>query len=141
MDLIEKFSSFYTDLETMKPEELSSIYSTDVEFIDPIGKHVGIKSVEDYFNRLLDKAEQCRFIIHNKCSSRDNEYTVTWTMIYSSPSMNGGKPMEVEGVTLLSISENKIVRHRDYFDLGQMVYENVPVLGRIIKRIKRVMAQ
>ncbi|MBM3418431.1 MAG: transcriptional regulator [Bacteroidetes bacterium] len=31
--------------------------------------------------------------------------------------------------------------HRDYFDLGEMVYEQIPVFGKIIKTMKSRMAK
>jgi hypothetical protein len=42
----------------------------------------------------------------------------------------------LEGISHLRFGE-KIDYHRDYFDLGQMVYEQIPLVGRIIKTIKK----
>jgi hypothetical protein len=38
------------------------------------------------------------------------------------------------------VRNNRIYYPRDYFDLGAFVYENVPMLGSIIKRIKQRLA-
>ena len=65
---------------------------------------------------------------------------MTWTMKFTSSKMNKGKPISVDGITMLVIENDKITYHRDYYDLGQMLYENVPLLGLIIKRIKRSLA-
>lgn len=137
MDIIDQFSMFYTDLASMKIDELSNIYSQDIVFIDPVEKHKGIASVENYFTRLLSSAKFCTFTIHSKLETEDSGYLVTWTMKFTSKSMKRGKPISVDGITLLKIQDSKIVYHRDYYDLGQMVYENIPVLGRLIKKIKR----
>lgn len=137
MDTLNKFVSFYTDLASMRAEELASIYSQDVTFIDPIGKHQGIASVEAYFSKLLENAKHCQFTIQSKMTTNSGEHLVVWTMEYKTPKMNKGNIIKVEGLTLLKIRKDKISFHRDYFDLGQMIYENVPLLGRIIKRIKR----
>lgn len=137
MDIIDQFSLFYTDLASMKVDELSNIYSQDIVFIDPIEKHEGIASVENYFTRLLNNAKFCTFTIHSKQATEDSGYIVTWTMKFTSKSMKWGKPISVDGLTLLKIHKDKIVYHRDYYDLGQMVYENIPVLGRLITKIKR----
>lgn len=150
MDAIKKFESFYVDLESMKVEELADIYSNDVVFIDPIAAHSGIMSVKAYFTKLLRNAKNCDFAIQSidKISPRDKEesnatailaYSVTWKMTYATSGINKGKPIHVDGITQLKIKNNKIIFHRDYYDLGQMVYENIPLLGRIIKRIKRTL--
>jgi limonene-1,2-epoxide hydrolase len=151
MDAIRKFESFYTDLASMKIEELADIYSSDVTFIDPIAAHSGISSVESYFSKLLHNAKYCTFAIHSidKTSSINSEsaavistsaYFVTWRMAFTSTRMKNGQAIQVDGITQLKIEHNKIIYHRDYYDLGQMVYENVPLLGSVIKRIKRTLA-
>ena len=34
---------------------------------------------------------------------------------------------------------DKVYRHRDYFDAGALLYEHVPLLGRVIRWLKRRM--
>jgi hypothetical protein len=132
----------------MKIEELSQIYSDNVIFIDPIAHHSGISAVENYFTKLLDDAQYCTFTIHSIeqtvptkpeiSKSQDiASYIVCWKMVFTSPRINKGQPIDVDGITQLKCQGNQIIYHRDYYDLGQMVYENVPLLGRIIKYIKR----
>ena len=137
MDVIEKFASFYRDLTSMQVSELGLIYSPDVSFIDPIAKHEGLASVESYFTKLLDNAEHCEFEIHTIQAATGNDYFVNWTMHYTSTRINKGKPIDVDGITFLKIEKNLIVFHRDYYDLGQMVYEHIPILGRLIKYLKK----
>jgi hypothetical protein len=151
MNAIRKFESFYTDIASMRVEELADIYSSDVTFIDPIAAHSGITSVESYFSKLLHNAKYCTFNIHStEITTSINSgsepvtgisaYLVTWKMTFTSTRINKGQPIQVDGVTQLKIEHNKIIYHRDYYDLGQMVYENVPLLGSVIKRIKRTLA-
>ncbi|MDT0595771.1 nuclear transport factor 2 family protein [Glaciecola petra] len=140
MTVINRFSSFYTDLASMQISELSHIYSDDVLFIDPIAEHRGINAVEKYFDKLLHNAKHCRFDIHTKENTEDDKFIVTWTMEFTSSRMKNGNPIRVDGLSHLQVADNKITFHRDYYDLGQMIYENVPILGRIVKKIKRGLA-
>jgi limonene-1,2-epoxide hydrolase len=137
MSIIEHFSRFYTDLASMQVSELSKIYSQNVIFIDPIAEHTGLASVELYFSKLLKNAKFCEFEIHDKKPFEGSGYAVSWTMKFTSTRINKGRPVQVNGLTILEIEDDMIVFHRDYYDLGQMVYEHVPLLGRIIKKIKR----
>jgi len=34
------------------------------------------------------------------------------------------------------LDDGRVNDHRDYFDMGEFIYERVPVLGRIIRAIK-----
>jgi limonene-1,2-epoxide hydrolase len=61
-------------------------------------------------------------------------------MKFKTAKMKQGKPITVDGITMLKLENDKITFQRDYYDLGQMVYENIPLLGIIIKKIRRSMA-
>ncbi|MFT6087163.1 MAG: hypothetical protein ACJAWT_001197 [Glaciecola sp.] len=150
MNAITKFESFYTDLASMKIEELAGLYSNDVTFIDPIAAHTGITAVEQYFTKLLDNAKHCTFNIYSieqtisipsesESTTDWSGYLVTWKMSFTSARINKGQPIHVDGVSQLRIKNDKITYHRDYYDLGQMIYENIPLLGKLIKRIKRTL--
>ena len=140
MTLIDKFSSFYTDLSSMQIAHLREIYSPQVVFIDPIASHNGLPAVEQYFGKLLKNAKFCEFDIHSKLKNDESGYTVDWTMRYTSTRINKGKPVSVDGVTILQTENGKIIRHRDYYDLGQMVYEHIPIMGGMLRKIKRGLA-
>jgi hypothetical protein len=47
----------------------------------------------------------------------------------------------VDGFSQISFEDNKVKHHRDYFDLGSMLYEQIPVLGLLIKKIKSGLGQ
>jgi ketosteroid isomerase-like protein len=140
MTAIRKFESFYTDLASMKIEQLANVYSQDVVFIDPIAAHEGIAAVENYFSKLLHNAKYCTFTIHEIQETTTDNHVVTWQMVFTSSRMNKGKPIAVDGITILKIADDRVVYHRDYYDLGQMVYENIPFIGRIIKKIKKALS-
>jgi hypothetical protein len=53
------------------------------------------------------------------------------------PKLNGGQPVEVNGVSQICFSGDRVIYHRDYFDLGEMLYENIPLLGVVIRNIKQ----
>lgn len=138
MTTIERFSLFYQELAHANLDELSSIYAQDVELIDPVGTHKGLPALRAYFENLLTNTEQCQFTIHNLHQTQigvDTESAfLTWTMNVRHPKF--ARPIVVDGSSELRLSKDRIVYHRDYYDLGQMVYEHIPLLGRIIKKIK-----
>lgn len=65
---------------------------------------------------------------------------LTWTMSYQHPKLNGGKTIAVKGASQLNFDEKRIVRHRDYFDGGALLYEHIPLLKRVIFFLKNRLA-
>ena len=41
------------------------------------------------------------------------------------------------GVSYLTFEDGKIREQRDYYDLGAMLYEHVPLVGYVIDKIKQ----
>lgn len=144
MTVLTRFRDLYKELSALHLDQLEVVYHPDVVFVDPVVTHTGLQSVKLYFARLLDNAQSCEFAIHSilKCATNEDniDNIVTWTMTLRTPKLNRGKTVTIEGTSLLRIEDDRIIYHRDYYDVGAMVYENVPVIGRVIKYIKRNMA-
>ena len=134
-----KLSAFYQQLNASKLTQLSSIYSQDITFIDPVARHTGLNQLTAYFERLLKNCTACCFEIVDKSFHKTGGW-MSWTMVFEHPRLNKGRQVEVEGTSLFKIANNKITYQRDYYDMGAMLYENVPLLGSIIKRIRRRLA-
>jgi hypothetical protein len=61
-----------------------------------------------------------------------------WTMRYAHPRLNKGNEITLEGASHIRYEE-KVYYHRDYFDGGRLLYEHVPLLGSVIKQLKKRM--
>ncbi len=151
MDVIGRFCKVYTDICQISPEDLEEIYANDVLFIDPITTHRGIEEVKHYFSNLLTQAQSCKFDISDvyMCSSAnageeerkhsDVTHVANWTMKLTLKS--NSKEITLDGTTQLGVKNDSIIYHKDYYDLGEMVYEHVPILGFVVKKIKGKLAQ
>ncbi len=137
--LLEQVSSFYENFDIQSILKLSEIYSEDVEFLDPIASHKGLVQLRHYFERLLKGCTSCRFDIKEAQIGKEQGW-IRWRMLFSHPRLNGGKIIEIDGMSILKISNNKIHYQRDFYDLGAMIYEQLPLIGGIVSRIRKRMA-
>jgi limonene-1,2-epoxide hydrolase len=133
--LIDDFIAFYQDLTSEAVQNLGHIYHDDVKFDDPVGSHAGIQTVKDYFENLLKNTLGCRFEILNVVKEADQAFIV-WKMHYEHSKLKGGKTLIVNGTSHIKIQANKVIYQRDYFDLGEMLYEHIPFIGRIISWLR-----
>jgi hypothetical protein len=58
-------------------------------------------------------------------------------MNYCHPFLSKGKEVEVSGTSHIQGDEDKVRYHRDFVDLGAMLYEHIPFVGKLIAFIKR----
>jgi limonene-1,2-epoxide hydrolase len=131
---VEKFISCYQKLSTDNLATLKEIYHEDIHFQDPACELHGLNSLLDYFRHLYQDIESCNFVIQGK-SSIDEQAFVSWEMSIKHRRIRDS--ISVEGISHLKLLDGKIVSHRDYFDLGALVYEHLPVLGKLVLRIRK----
>jgi limonene-1,2-epoxide hydrolase len=115
---------------------LKTVYHPDIEFQDPLHHVSGIVALTHYFENLYTQVTSCYFHIEHTFEVKD-EASVYWTMQFAHKQLNGQKPIEVQGHSHIKMLDNQVVYHRDYLDVGSMLYEHIPVLGCAVKSIKK----
>lgn len=133
---LTNFIEIYQQLSRDNLSSLSNLYDQDIVFQDPLHKINGFNNVADYFAQLYENVSACHFVI-NRVILEGNQAAIYWTMTYQHKRLKSGLPIEVEGHSLIKGEDNKVIYHRDYLDLGQMLYEQVPLLGSIIRWLKK----
>jgi len=139
-DWLTNFISVYQRLSTDNLELLASIYDPNITFIDPIHQIQGFDRLTTYFVGLYENLQHCDFVIENYLQ-QGSEASLFWTMSYQHPKLNKGKSVIVHGTSHIKSKDGKVVYHRDFLDLGAMLYEQLPMLGKIIKLIKQKAAK
>jgi limonene-1,2-epoxide hydrolase len=132
---LTNFFDIYQKLSTNNLDLLSTIYHPDVTFIDPIHHVEGYDELFNYFKNLYENLSACNFVIQHIIYD-GKQATVYWEMTYIHKKLNKGHPVTVQGCSHLQGQDDKVIYHRDYLDLGAMLYEQLPVIGRFIKWIK-----
>ena len=132
---VERFKRLFNTLGADNIAGLEDVYSPDIRFIDPFGAVDGLDDLRVYFEKVYSNVTACRFEFGDVLIS-DNNACVEWTMHLSHPRLRRGRKLTVQGVSRLTISEDRVQFHRDYFDAGELLYENLPVLGSAIRLVR-----
>ena len=133
---LARFVALYQQLDRDELHRLPEVYASEVLFTDPAHRIEGLAALTDYFAALYQRIAYCRFVITSQLQ-QGRQAWLGWTMTFSHPRLRGGEPVTVEGATRLEFDEaGKVCQHRDYFDLGAMLYEQLPLLGPVVRTIK-----
>ena len=138
MTIQEKFIDFYKDLGLHSIDKLAGIYHQNVRFVDPVGEHNGLEQVEHYFTHLLNSTQSCEFAV-TSLLSEDRMALARWQMKMRHPTIGKGKEVVLDGVSELIIEDGRIKQQTDFYDMGTMIYEHLPVLGALVRFVKRKM--
>ena len=132
---LSKFVSVYQTLSTKHLDLLATIYHNDITFIDPIHQVEGFADLYQYFESLYQNLLMCEFVIDNVIAG-NNEAAIYWKMTYQHKKLNKGEKVTVFGSSHIKGKEDKVIYHRDYLDVGAMLYEQLPLFGKLTKWIK-----
>ena len=137
---LDNTKTFFNQLDKNHIKLVDQFYDRNIVFQDPVHRLNGVASVRNYYSGLYSNVESIHFEYGHGIES-GNEISLPWKMFLKSPSIQGGKEVTVEGVSNITFNaEGKAIQHRDYFDMGEFIYERVPILKSVILYIKGKLA-
>jgi len=137
---LQQFITLYNQLNFNNLALLRELYTEQIEFIDPVHQINGLAELEQYFAHAYQNLQHCHFDIKAHGSGPRWAF-VSWQMRFAHQAINSGQTVVVDGCSELTLDESgKISRHRDYYDLTQMVYQHLPVLGWLTGKVRQRMA-
>lgn len=135
-DALARFKRFYDEFSPAWIERLEELYATGFSFADPFHTVTGdFATLRTYFKRVLTALAETRFIVEDLASGSDGSY-VRWRWEWRRKTSD---PLHVvPGVTHLRFApDGKITHHRDLFDAAEGFYETLPIVGTMLRAIKR----
>ncbi|WP_372985344.1 nuclear transport factor 2 family protein [Marinobacter sp.] len=132
---IEHFKALFNELDKGNLNKLQGVYSEDIRFQDPFGQVTGLDELTHYFAGAYKNVISCRFEFEPAVAN-GGSVALPWVMKLRHKRIRGGREISVDGISHLEIEDGRVSFHRDYFDAGQLLYENLPALGRIVRWIK-----
>ncbi|MDH3388617.1 MAG: nuclear transport factor 2 family protein [Gammaproteobacteria bacterium] len=131
--LIEQFKDYFRVLHNSDLSQLREIYTANIVFKDPVHEIRGLVELEDYFSSMCADLTDCRFEYLDELVGEGAAY-VKWLMHFKHPKL-GNRLISVRGISHLKIGD-KIEFHEDFYDMGAMLYEQLPVLGNVTRWLR-----
>ncbi len=131
--LVEHFKDYFRQLHRSDLSQLRRMYADDLVFRDPVHEIRGLVELEDYYTALCADLTECRFEYLDELINGRSAY-IKWVMHFRHPKL-GNRPVSVRGVSHLRFGE-KIEFHEDFYDMGAMLYEQLPLLGNLTRWLR-----
>ncbi|MCA9791397.1 MAG: nuclear transport factor 2 family protein [Candidatus Eremiobacteraeota bacterium] len=131
----ERVETFFNQLRLETLDSLGEFYASEVVFEDPITRLDGVQALTDYYRAMYKEVLEISFAFTSMVEEGDS-LMAAWTMRLRTRKLAGQRPIVVEGISHLRFDGERVVYHRDAFDMGAMVYEHIPILGWLIRLVK-----
>jgi hypothetical protein len=135
-DFYVRFDELARWFETLTPTSLQNIdkiYAQTATFRDPFNQVAGVMLIRQVYQHMFEQLSEPRFVITHKLVEAAGAF-MTWKFLFTLR----GKAYVIEGGTHFSLDERGlIVLHRDYWDAAQELYEKIPVLGALLRLLRK----
>ncbi|GAA5189431.1 nuclear transport factor 2 family protein [Ferrimonas gelatinilytica] len=137
---LNQFALVWNRLNSDSLAGLSDIYHPELEFRDPSVTLHGLAAFKTHLAAIYQNAQEVHFDLGHCVIESPEQLCQTWQMQFRHPKLAGGRLITVDGISELRHGDGGIFYHRDYFDLGAMLYEHLPLIGAVNRRIKKGLA-
>lgn len=137
----EKIKHYFNALRADNLEILDGFYAQEMRFEDPLGSIDGLPAMKDYYAKMYQNVTDIRFDFE-KIVGEGEEFMATWTMTLEAKGLNSGEPVSSKGVSHLRFdpSSGLVVYHRDYFDMYEFIYQHIPFVGYVTRKVNERLA-
>jgi steroid Delta-isomerase len=133
---VRRVVDFYETLGPAALPRLAELYASDARFIDPFNDVQGTAAIERIFRHMFSQLQQPRFVVHS-AAVQDDAAFLTWDFLFR----RGAQDMRIHGATrLLFNPQGRVQLHRDYWDAAHELYEQLPLLGALMRWLRRRLA-
>ena len=137
---LERLVQFYEHLDTAAPATLpsllSSMYAVDAQFKDPFNDVRGVAAIAAIFRHMFEQVDAPRFVVVTRVLQGDNAFLV-WEFTFRMKRFSPARQC-IRGAThIVFDAAGAVVLHRDYWDAAEELYEKLPVVGALMRWLKR----
>lgn len=126
--------------ETLDPKHidtLEALYAPNARFKDPFNDVRGWPAIAAIFRHMDVSLVQPRFVITGRIIDGQQCF-LTWEFHFAFKRFSSGQPQCILGGSHLVLDETgRITLHRDYWDAAEELYEKLPLVGGLMRWLKR----
>jgi ketosteroid isomerase-like protein len=133
---VARIVEFFESITPADAKRLGEFYAAEASFKDPFNDVRGVPAIEQVFAHMFVALDEPRFVVHHIVVQGD-ECFLTWDFLFRFRRLRSG-PQVVRGATHLRFgTDGRITLHRDYWDAAEELYEKLPLVGALMRFLKR----
>jgi steroid Delta-isomerase len=137
---LSRLCQFYTEITEQSVGLIHELYAPDAYFKDPFNEVNGIKSIVAIFSHMFVQVKNPRFevisSIQGEGENKDEAFLI-W-LFYWQQNSQGAYSAPIRGSSHVKFNKDgQVIYHRDYWDAAEELYETLPVLGTVLRFLKK----
>lgn len=134
---LTKVITFFETITLASVANLGQHYTDDAWFKDPFNEVTGHAPIRRIFEHMFDAVHEPRFVILEAVEQGDAAF-LTWEFRFRMKRFDTVAVQVVRGASHLRFAaDGRIDYHRDYWDAAEELYEKLPLVGSLMRFLKR----
>ena len=134
---LDKLIHFFESISQENTVDLKQIYTDDVFFKDPFNEVSGIQHVIAIFDHMFHQLDQPRFVVTTHVSQGDQAF-LTWDFLFKMKRFNRNEQCIRGASHIRFAADGRVSYHRDYWDVAEELYEKLPLIGSVMRGLKKM---
>ena len=133
----QNLASFFETLSPQSVSQLHTIYDAQARFKDPFNEVQGLPEIERIFQHMYVALDQPHFVVTGQVVDGAQAF-LTWEFRFRFKRFDTTTLQAVRGASHVVFNEQGLVTmHRDYWDAAEELYEKLPVMGGVMRWLKK----
>ncbi|WP_310626425.1 nuclear transport factor 2 family protein [Limnohabitans sp.] len=137
---LQRVVHFFEHLQPTDVTQMADIYTQDAQFKDPFNEVQGLDEITRIFAHMFEALDAPRFVITQQVQQGAHCF-VTWDFLFAMRRIDAGQTQTIRGASHLVLREEagvwRVAVHRDYWDAAEELYEKLPVVGSLMRWLKK----
>lgn len=133
---VARLTDYFETLTPQAVARLPELYAGDARFKDPFNEVSGIAAIQSIFEGMYRQVDRPRFRITSSVCEGDEAF-LAWNFVFSFKGKTRKEQSVLGGTHIKFDAEGRVTLHRDYWDAAEELYEKLPVLGSLMRWLKR----
>jgi len=137
---LEPLIDFFHGLSPQSVDRFPEFYSADAYFKDPFNEVRGVAAIQRIFTHMFRQVGEPRFVVTGRVVDEGGAVLI-WEFYFRVRLWGKGEAQMMRGVSHLKFdAAGKVNYHRDYWDAAEELYMKLPVLGMLMRGLRRALA-
>lgn len=135
-DHVTRYIDYLQNLEPASLGAIGEYFSDRAHFVDPFNDVHGTEAIRGVFEHMFAHCEKPELTVQGRVGD-GAEVCLRWVFHFGSPHAR----REIYGVSQVQFDpDGRVAEHIDYWDPAGQVYETIPILGLLMRALRRRLA-
>ena len=133
----QTLAHFFETLTPQSVSQLRTLYDAQARFKDPFNEVQGPAGIEQIFRHMYEALDQPHFVVTGQLVDGSQAF-LTWEFRFRFKRFDTTTWQTVRGGSHVLFNDQGLVtQHRDYWDAAEELYEKLPLVGGLMRWLKK----